>query len=56
MRAGGSTAMDRVDTIVVIEVRQAAPLISPAYDDGTTTEAELIERYRGYFTALHPPR
>jgi hypothetical protein len=33
----------RAKAIVVIEVQHAAPLVSPAYDDGTTTEAEMLE-------------
>jgi hypothetical protein len=37
----------------VIEVREAAPLVSPAYDDGTTTEAEMLESQRARFARLH---
>jgi uncharacterized protein len=46
---------DRVDAIVVLEVREAHPLISPAYDDGTTTEEELVAANQARFAALHPP-
>ena len=42
LRKGGSTLLDRVKAIVVIEVQQAQSLVSPAYDDGTTTEADLV--------------
>ena len=41
------------NTIVVIEVREARPLVSPAYDDGTATEADVIEIFRERFAALH---
>jgi len=30
----------------VIEVREARPVISPAYDDGTLTEAEVVASWR----------
>jgi predicted pyridoxine 5'-phosphate oxidase superfamily flavin-nucleotide-binding protein len=46
MRAGGSTLIDRVRTIVVIEVLEALPLSSPVYDDGSVTEAEVVARFR----------
>src|SRR5438876_9856275 len=39
--------------VVVIEVRHAAPLVSPAYDDGTTTEADMLESQRARFARLH---
>ena len=53
MREAGSTLVDRVRTIVVIEVREAARLVSPVYDDGTLSEAEVIETYRERFARLH---
>jgi predicted pyridoxine 5'-phosphate oxidase superfamily flavin-nucleotide-binding protein len=37
--------------VVLIEVDQAAPLASPAYDLGAT-EAELRARFRAYYAAL----
>jgi hypothetical protein len=37
----------------MIEVRDAAPLVSPAYDDGTTTEAEMLQTQRARFARLH---
>jgi uncharacterized protein len=49
LREAGSTLVDRVNSIVVIEVGEARPLVSPVYDDGTTTESEVIERYRARF-------
>jgi hypothetical protein len=35
-----------VGAIVVIEVCEARPLVSPAYDDGITTEADVISTHR----------
>lgn len=46
MRRAGSTVADRARSIVVIEVREARPLVSPAYDDGTLSERDMMERYR----------
>jgi len=53
LREAGSALADRVNTIVVIEVREARPLVSPAYDDGTATEADVIEIFRERFASLH---
>ncbi len=53
MRAGGSQLTGRVGVIVVLEVRSAAPVVSPAYDDGRTTEAGMIEAHRARFARLH---
>ena len=53
MRADGSKLTERVEAIVVIEVRHATPLISPAYDDGATTEADMLETQRARFARLH---
>jgi hypothetical protein len=39
--------------IVVIEVQEASDLVSPAYDNGTTTEAEVIRRFQARFPRLH---
>jgi predicted pyridoxine 5'-phosphate oxidase superfamily flavin-nucleotide-binding protein len=44
---------DRVRAIAVIEVKQARPLVSPAYDDGATTEADLARMFHARFMALH---
>src|SRR5215472_8002150 len=53
MRADGSKLTGRVKAIVVIAVRDAAPLVSPAYDDGAITEAEMLESQRARFARLH---
>ena len=53
LHAGGSGLVDRVNAIVVIEVRQARPLVSPAYDDGTTTEMDLLRIHQARFARLH---
>jgi uncharacterized protein len=52
LRAGGSTLTDRVNAIVVIEVQQARALVSPAYDDGTLTEADVRAIHRARFARL----
>ena len=54
MRAAGSKLVDRVRAIVVIDVQRAEAVISPAYDDGTVTEAELVALNRDRFSRLHP--
>jgi predicted pyridoxine 5'-phosphate oxidase superfamily flavin-nucleotide-binding protein len=51
---GLSAIRDRIRSIVVIEVTDAAPLLSPAYDLGAT-EAELAARWLRHHTELHPP-
>jgi hypothetical protein len=38
---------------VVIEVQEASELVSPAYDDGTTTEADMIRRFQARYARLH---
>jgi hypothetical protein len=53
MRADGSKLTERVEAIVVIKVQHATPLVSPAYDDGATTEAEMLETQRTRFSRLH---
>jgi predicted pyridoxine 5'-phosphate oxidase superfamily flavin-nucleotide-binding protein len=52
-RNRGSRA--EIRAIVLIEVRHAAPLISPAYDDGTT-EAEIRQRWEQHYAELHARR
>jgi uncharacterized protein len=49
---GSTTSRERIHSIVVIEVTAAAPLVSPAYDVGTTEEA-VVERWLAHHTALH---
>ena len=46
----------RVEAIVIIEVQQSEPLVSPAYDDGATTEADMLETQRARFARLHENR
>jgi len=53
LRKGGSKLVDRVRTIVIVEVREARELVSPAYDDGSLSEADVIRTYRERFAALH---
>jgi uncharacterized protein len=48
-RARGSTSEKRC--IVVVKVESAAPLISPAYDDGTS-EAAVVAKWRRYWLQL----
>jgi uncharacterized protein len=50
---GITNLLDRVEAIVVIEVQEARGLVSPAYDDGTTTEADMIRRFQERFARLH---
>jgi predicted pyridoxine 5'-phosphate oxidase superfamily flavin-nucleotide-binding protein len=53
LREAGSKLLDRSNAIVVIEVRQARALVSPAYDDGTATETDMIRRFQARFARLH---
>jgi uncharacterized protein len=55
LRAAGSSLVHRVRAIVLIEVQDARPLISPAYDDGTLTEADIRAIHWARFTRLHGP-
>ncbi len=53
LRSHGSTlTSERVRTIVVIEVTDAAALVSPAYADGAT-EQEVSQRWREHHLNLH---
>ena len=53
LRERGSTiSRSRVRSIVVIEVTDAAPLISPAYDEGAT-EVTIVERWLRHHNDLH---
>ncbi len=51
LREAGSSLIDRARAIVVIEVRVARPVVSPVYDDGVTTEAEVRAMFRKRFAA-----
>jgi uncharacterized protein len=53
LRETGSTLADRVRTIVVVEVREARAVVSPAYDDGTVTEGEIVRIFRERYANLH---
>jgi len=53
LREAGSKLVDRVNAIVVIEVREARALVSPAYDDGVATEADMIRAFQTRFARLH---
>jgi len=46
LREAGSTLVDRARAVVVVKVQQARPVVSPAYDDGTVTEAEVTAMHR----------
>jgi hypothetical protein len=52
LRAAGSSLVHRVRAIVLIEVQDARPLISPAYDDGTLTEAGIRAIHWARFARL----
>ena len=48
-----SMLADRYRAFVVLQVAQAGPLISPAYDAGAT-EPALRQQYRAYFESIQP--
>ena len=50
--AGVTTAPERIRAIVVIEVRQARPVVSPAYDAGDRDEADIARQWRDHFARL----
>jgi len=51
---GSTTARERIRSIVVIEVTDAAPIVSPAYDDGTAEDV-ITKRWLEHHTNLHRP-
>ena len=53
LRQAGSSVADRVNAVVVVEVREARPIVSPAYDDGLVTEADMVRTFRARFAQLH---
>jgi uncharacterized protein len=55
LRDAGSSSVDRVRAIVVIEVRDARALASPVYDDGTVTEREVRARFQQRYSELQRP-
>lgn len=50
---GSALDMNRVRSIVVIEVTSAAPVVSPIYDDGTPEEL-IVRRWLAYYGDLYP--
>jgi predicted pyridoxine 5'-phosphate oxidase superfamily flavin-nucleotide-binding protein len=50
---GYTTRPERIRALVIIEVTDAAPLLSPAYDDGTTEQA-IVDRWLDHHNRLHP--
>jgi hypothetical protein len=52
MRAAGSQLVDRVTAIVVIEVQEARPLVSPVCDADNVSEAEVAEIFRARYGAV----
>jgi uncharacterized protein len=55
MRAAGSALVDRVDAVVLIAVREASALVSPAYDDGTRSEADIRAIHVARYARLNEP-
>jgi predicted pyridoxine 5'-phosphate oxidase superfamily flavin-nucleotide-binding protein len=53
LREAGSSLLERVRAIVVIEVHDARGLVSPVYDDGTLTEADVVRTFRARLDRLH---
>ena len=51
---GSTTARERIRSIVIVEVTDAAPIVSPAYDDGTS-EATITARWMEHYRALWDP-
>jgi predicted pyridoxine 5'-phosphate oxidase superfamily flavin-nucleotide-binding protein len=52
---GFRTRPERIKTIVMIAVEQAAPLLSPAYDDGATEDV-VSARWEKHYRALADQR
>ena len=52
VRGDPNPNVDRIKAIVVIEVQQVQPLVSPAYDDGTTSEADMVKTFEARFAQL----
>jgi hypothetical protein len=53
LREAGSNLADRVNAVVVVEVREARPLVSPVYDDGVLTEEDIVRTFQARFAQLH---
>jgi mannose-6-phosphate isomerase-like protein (cupin superfamily) len=54
LREAGSTIAHRVKAIVIVEVHQARPVVSPVYDDGAATEADVVRAFLARFAELQP--
>jgi hypothetical protein len=52
-RRGFTTRRERIRALVIVEVTGAAPLVSPAYDDGAT-EQDMTRRWLAHHLGLHP--
>jgi uncharacterized protein len=50
---GGTRLAGRATAIVLMKVESVAPLVSPIYDDGTTTEEDVLASYRTRYARLH---
>lgn len=50
---GSTLEGQRIRSIVVIEVTDPAPLISPVYDDGAPEEL-IVRRWLDYYGELYP--
>lgn len=53
---GSTTARERIRSIVIVEVSEAAPLISPAYDDGTPEDTIAGLWFQRYADRWGPAR
>jgi uncharacterized protein len=54
LRAQGSKlGSEQVNAIVVLEVREAKPLISPVYDDPAATELDILRTFQAQYARLH---
>ena len=50
---GFTTPRERIKAIVVIEVRQAHAVVSPAYDDGSRDEPAITKAWQEHLARLH---
>ena len=53
LRETGSSLADRVRAIVVVAVREARPVVSPADDAGRLSEADVVAQFRERFARMH---
>lgn len=51
---GSTTARERIRSIVIVAVTDAAPIVSPAYDDGTS-EDTISDRWLQHYGELWDP-